>query len=78
MLPNIASRPPSPPTLEAKEKLKSRLLLQVHDELVFEVAKGERDQVEKLARRAMAEAASLLVPLDVSIGVGSSWDEAAH
>ena len=61
-----------------KEKLKSRLLLQVHDELVFEVAKGERDQVEKLARIAMADAAPLLVPLDVSIGVGSSWDEAAH
>jgi len=65
-------------SLLKSEKLKSRLLLQVHDELVFEVAKGERDQVEKLARRAMAEAASLLVPLDVSIGVGSSWDEAAH
>jgi DNA polymerase-1 len=61
-----------------KEKLKSRLLLQVHDELVFEVAKGERDQVEKLVRIAMADAAPLLVPLDVSIGVGSSWDEAAH
>ncbi|MBJ7393406.1 MAG: DNA polymerase I [Candidatus Nanopelagicales bacterium] len=60
------------------EKLQSRLLLQVHDELVFEVAKGEKDQVEKLARTAMAKAASLLVPLDVSIGVGSSWDEAAH
>lgn len=61
-----------------KEKLKSRLLLQVHDELVFEVTKGEKDQVEKLARIAMADAAPLLVPLDVSIGVGSSWDEAAH
>ena len=61
-----------------KDKLKSRLLLQVHDELVFEVAKGEKDQVEKLARIAMADAAPLLVPLDVSIGVGSSWDEAAH
>jgi DNA polymerase-1 len=61
-----------------KEKLKSRLLLQVHDELVFEVAKGEKDQVEKLARIAMADAAPLLVPLDVSVGVGSSWDEAAH
>jgi DNA polymerase-1 len=61
-----------------KEKLKSRLLLQVHDELVFEVAKGEKEQVQKLAKMAMADAASLLVPLDVSIGVGSSWDEAAH
>jgi DNA polymerase-1 len=65
-------------SLLKSEKLKSRLLLQVHDELVFEVAKGEKDQVEKLARKAMAEAAPLLVPLDVSIGVGSSWDEAAH
>jgi DNA polymerase-1 len=65
-------------SLLKSEKLQSRLLLQVHDELVFEVAKGEKDQVEKLARTAMAKAASLLVPLDVSIGVGSSWDEAAH
>jgi DNA polymerase-1 len=65
-------------SLLKSEKLKSRLLLQVHDELVFEVAKGEKDQVEKLARKAMAEAAPLLVPLDVSIGAGSSWDEAAH
>lgn len=61
-----------------KSKLKSRLLLQVHDELVFEVASGEKDEIEKLARVAMADAAPLLVPLDVSIGVGSSWDEAAH
>jgi DNA polymerase-1 len=61
-----------------KSNLKSRLLLQVHDELVFEVARGEKDQVEELARKAMAEAAPLKVPLDVSIGVGSSWDEAAH
>ena len=65
-------------SLLKSEKLQSRLLLQVHDELVFEVAKGEKDQVEKLARSAMADAAPLLVPLDVSIGVGSSWDEAAH
>ena len=61
-----------------KTNLKSRLLLQVHDELVFEVARGEKDQVEELARKAMADAAPLKVPLDVSIGVGSSWDEAAH
>ena len=61
-----------------KSNLKSRLLLQVHDELVFEVARGEKDQVEELARKAMADAAPLKVPLDVSIGVGSSWDEAAH
>jgi DNA polymerase-1 len=60
------------------ENLKSRLLLQVHDELVFEIAAGEKEKVEKLARSAMADAAQLLVPLDVSIGVGSSWDEAAH
>jgi DNA polymerase-1 len=61
-----------------KENLNSRLLLQVHDELVFEVAQGEKDKVEKIARQAMAETAALKVPLDVSIGVGSSWDEAAH
>ena len=65
-------------SLLKSEKLSSRLLLQVHDELVFEVAPGEKTKVENLARIAMANAASLLVPLDVSIGVGSSWDEAAH
>ena len=57
---------------------KSRLLLQVHDELVLEIAEGERSQVEELVRRAMGSAADLSVPLDVAVGVGHSWRDAAH
>lgn len=59
-------------------KLKSRLLLQVHDELVLEVAKGEKEQVSALVKEEMSAAASLLVPLDVNVGTGSNWDAAAH
>jgi DNA polymerase-1 len=58
--------------------LKSRMLLQVHDELLFEVAEGERDQVEKLVRDKMGSAYPLDVPLEVSVGYGRSWDSAAH
>ena len=58
--------------------LKSRMLLQVHDELVLEVAPGERDAVEKLVRTQMGSAADLSVPLDVSVGQGISWHEAGH
>ncbi|RYJ06750.1 MAG: DNA polymerase I, partial [Actinomycetales bacterium] len=58
--------------------LGSRLLLQVHDELVLEVAAGEREQVEQIVREHMAAAADLSVPLDVSVGVGRTWHEAAH
>ena len=58
--------------------LKSRMLLQVHDELVLEVAPGEREAVEKLVREQMGAAADLSVPLDVSVGVGVSWHEAGH
>jgi DNA polymerase-1 len=58
--------------------LTSRMLLQVHDELVLEVAPGERDQVEQLVRTQMAAAADLTVPLDVSVGVGTTWHEAGH
>ena len=56
----------------------SRVLLQVHDELVLEVAAGERDDVEKLVRHEMGHAAELDVPLDVNVGVGHSWHDAAH
>ncbi|MGA4507138.1 DNA polymerase I [Propionibacteriaceae bacterium G1746] len=56
----------------------SRMLLQVHDELVLEVAPGEAQQVEALVREAMGSAVELKVPLDVSTGVGHSWHEAAH
>jgi DNA polymerase-1 len=60
------------------EGLASRMLLQVHDELVFEVAPGERDALDRLVREQMGSAAELLVPLDVSVGTGRSWHEAAH
>ncbi len=58
--------------------LTSRMLLQVHDELVFEVAPGEAQALEALVREQMAAAAELTVPLDVSVGTGSSWHAAAH
>lgn len=58
--------------------LASRMLLQVHDELVFEVADGEQDALDALVREQMAGAADLTVPLDVSVGTGRSWHEAAH
>jgi DNA polymerase-1 len=58
--------------------LASRMLLQVHDELLFEIAPGEREQVEALAREKMGGAYPLDVPLEVSVGYGRSWDTAAH
>jgi len=58
--------------------LSSRMLLQVHDELVFEVAEGEREALEECVRREMGGAADLAVPLDVSVGTGRSWHDAAH
>src|SRR5690606_25976713 len=61
----------------ADEGLRSRMLLQVHDELVLEVAEGEREKVEELVRREMGAAAKLSVPLEVSVGYGRSWDDAA-
>ena len=62
----------------AEQGLRSRMLLQVHDELVLEIAPGERETVEALVRERMAGAVDLAVPLDVSVGVGRSWYEAAH
>ena len=62
----------------AESGLASRMLLQVHDELVFEVAPGEREALEALVRDRMGAAADLTVPLDVSVGFGGSWHEAAH
>ncbi|WP_200948315.1 MULTISPECIES: DNA polymerase I [unclassified Kitasatospora] len=58
--------------------LKTRMLLQVHDEIVLELAPGERKQVEALVREQMAGAYPLRAPLDVSVGVGANWEEAAH
>ena len=58
--------------------LSSRLLLQVHDELLLEVAPGERDAVDALVRERMGGAYPLDVPLEVSVGYGRTWDSAAH
>lgn len=58
--------------------LASRMLLQVHDELVLEVAAGEKTQVIELLKTEMANAAKLSIPLDVSVGVGRTWHEAGH
>ena len=57
---------------------KSRMLLQVHDELMLEVAPAERADLEALVRREMGAAAEMDVPLEVSVGVGHSWHDAAH
>ena len=59
-------------------RLRSRMLLQVHDELVFEVAPGERETLEQLVRDQMGGAYNLTVALEVSIGVGHNWDAAGH
>jgi DNA polymerase-1 len=61
-----------------EQNLSSRLLLQVHDELVLEIAPGERAVVEEIVRKEMAGAAELSVPLDVSVGIGKNWESAAH
>jgi len=61
-----------------QRRLRSRMLLQVHDELVVEVAPGEADAVEEVLRDSMGGAADLSVPLDVSVGHGRSWQDAAH
>jgi DNA polymerase-1 len=60
------------------EGLKSRLLLQVHDELVFEVAPDELEQVKILAVESMKSVAKLSVPVDVHVGVGPNWELAGH
>ena len=62
----------------ARDSLRSRMLLQVHDELVFEVVAGEREALEAIVRERMGAAADLAVPLDVQVGVGRDWNEAAH
>ena len=60
------------------QQLKSNLLMQVHDELVFEVATGELEALTGIVTQRMGHAADLRVPLDVQIGTGQNWDEAAH
>jgi len=61
-----------------RDALRSRLLLQVHDELVFEIAPGEREALEGIVRACMGSAAELAVPLEVQVGIGRDWDDAAH
>jgi DNA polymerase-1 len=58
--------------------LRSRMLLQVHDELLFEVAAGELDRLREIVASAMIGAFGLTVPLEVSMGTGRSWADAAH
>ncbi|TPX05439.1 DNA polymerase I, partial [Schumannella luteola] len=58
--------------------LESRMLLQVHDELVFEVVEGEQDAMAEIVRSRMEGAAELSVPLVVQVGTGPNWDAAAH
>ena len=62
----------------AAKGLESRMLMTVHDELIFEVAPGESEVLEEVVRDRMSHAAELLVPLDVQIGRGANWDDAAH
>lgn len=62
----------------AEAHVKSRIILHIHDELVVEIAPGEGDQVTELVRNAMEHAVDLAVPLDVSCGIGSDWQLAAH
>jgi DNA polymerase I len=59
-------------------KLNTKIVLQVHDELVFEVAAGEGEQLAELVRREMSGAHPLSVPLDVSTGTGPDWQSATH
>ncbi len=61
-----------------KEKLKSRLLLQIHDELILEVVTGEEEVLSTLVRREMGNAYPLRAPLDVSGGIGQTWNQAGH
>ena len=61
-----------------EEGLKTRMLLQVHDEIILEVAAGEREAAERVLVEEMSGAASLRVPLDVQVGWGKSWQEAGH
>ena len=61
-----------------KVGVKSRLLLQVHDELIIEIFPGERDQVSHIVKTQMENAVKLSLPLAVNIGTGKSWDLAAH
>ena len=62
----------------SEKGLHSRMLLQVHDELVFEVATGELEELKALVVEKMSNVVKLSVPLEVQVGTGRSWDEAGH
>jgi DNA polymerase-1 len=62
----------------SEQGLQSQMLLQVHDELIFEVSPGEWDALSGVVKHRMSTAAELLVPLDVQVGRGDNWDDAAH
>ena len=62
----------------SEQALSSRILLQIHDELLVEVAPGEAEAIEDLLKEQMERAAELSVPLDVAVGRGRTWREAAH
>ena len=59
-----------------REKLKSKLILQIHDELIIDAYKSEREAVEKILVEEMGGAAKLSVPLTVGLGVGETWYDA--
>ena len=59
-----------------QKKMETTMLLQVHDELVFEAPKGEVEEVKKLIVKEMEGAMELKVPLKVDVGVGKNWLEA--
>jgi len=59
-----------------KEKIDAKLILQVHDELVVESNKKDSERVAEILRNSMSNAAKLLVPLEVEIGIGKNWDQA--
>jgi DNA polymerase-1 len=61
-----------------QRQMRSRMLLQVHDELVFEVAKGELAELKELVVNKMSNIVKLSVPLEVQVGTGKSWEEAGH
>lgn len=61
-----------------EESFASQMLLQIHDELMFEVVAGEEEALTQLVREEMGTAAEISVPLDVSVGSGSNWNTAAH
>lgn len=65
-------------TALSEANLTSRLLVQIHDELLLEIAPGEEETVEALVREKMASPVMLSVPLDVAVGIGASWQLAAH